>query len=281
MTERCATHPDKEATHECTVCHAVQCTGCLRPLATPGRSDPSYVCTDCGALAVALPEPEPTEKEDLRQALLRPFDLEGVLLIIALTIPAWLSNIPFPGFAFLFMAIYLGCLSAIYFQTIEHVGLGRAGLPFSASVTTRQDLVAALFRGVVCLSLGLGPAWVTVVFFPAAWPLALALLLVGLFIMPVVILSIVTSGHGANALNPFVWWQIYSRSPRKYPLLVGLFVASSVMGALLIALTFALLGWIPFFGGLFTGGTMTTVAVVQASLFGHWLRRYGWPFDVD
>lgn len=281
MAERCATHPDNEATHECTVCHSIQCTACLRALATPGRSDPTLVCTRCGALAVRLPEPLPTEKEDLRQALLRPFDLEGILLIVAMTIPAWLANVPFPGFAWFFAAIYIGCLSAIYFQTIEHVGLGRSGLPFSSGITTRSELLAALFRGFTCLALGLGPAWVTFSFFPAAWPLGIVLLLVGLAIMPVVILSIVTSGHGANALNPLVWWKVYSRAPRRYPHLVGLFVASSVAGGILIALTAFILGWIPLFGSLLTGGAMTTVAIVQASLFGHWLRRYGWPFDVD
>ena len=276
MAGFCAAHPGTNATHECTQCGALHCTPCLRLFVTEQNPRPVTMCPRCGALARPLPEPARPEREDFTLALRRPFDEDGLLLLAALSVPYWLTAIPAPGVSTFFNVIYLGTLSTVYFQIVEHVGCDAPGLPFSASFTSRWDLFLAFVRGFVCVLGGFWPAIVSAILLPGNVWLTLALALVGIAVTPAVILTISITGHTINGLWPVAWYTIVAHSPRDYGKLLGLFLASTAAGMLAVLLAAYTVGFVPFFGQYFVGFVITTAAVVQATLVGTWVRRHAW-----
>lgn len=272
----CATHPDRSATHECMGCGKVHCEDCLKRLTTIGRADPMLICPSCGGLERKIPEPPPSLQEGLRRAIMRPFDEEGLILIAALSLPYWITALPFMRILFLGYFIYIGCLSAIYFQTVDHVGRGVPGLPFSASPSSRWELFLSLLKGLLCVGVGFGPATIWAFALPEDWFIPLFLLILGIASTPAVILSIVITGNALNGLNPLAWWTIVTRDLRAYGQLVGLFFASSLAGLLAVTIAGYTVGHIPFLGRYLVGVVFTSAALVQASLVGHWLNEIGW-----
>lgn len=238
------------------------------------------MCPLCGALARPLPEPERPERDDFALALRRPFDEEGMLLLAAISVPYWLTAIPAASITTLFNVIYLGTLSTVYFQIVEHVARDAPGLPFSASFTSRWDLFLSFLRGLVCVLGGFWPAIASEILLPGNVWLTLALALVGVAVTPAVILAISMTGHAVNGLWPVAWYEIVAHSPRAYGKLLGLFLASTAAGVLAIGVAAYTVGFVPFFGPYFVGLVITTAAVVQASLFGTWVRRHAWAPDV-
>ncbi|MDI1431771.1 hypothetical protein [Polyangium sorediatum] len=276
MAGPCQAHPGTNATHECTLCGALHCTPCLELLVTDHDARPMTKCPRCGAFARPLPAPERPEREDLMLALRRPFDEEGMLLLAALAAPYWLTALPVPQISTFFNVIYLGTLSTVYFQIVEHVGRDAPGLPFSARYTSRWDLFLSFLRGFVCVLGGFWPAIVSEIFLPGNVWLTLALVLIGVAMTPAVILAISLTGHTLNGLWPIVWYKIVAHDPRAYGRLLGQFVASTAAGVMAALLAAYTVGFIPFFGAYFVGLVITTAAVVQASLFGTWVRRHAW-----
>ncbi|MDI3286012.1 hypothetical protein [Polyangium sp. 15x6] len=281
MAGPCQAHPGTSATHACTQCGALHCTPCLKLFVTEQNPRPLTMCPRCGALASPLPEPERPEREDFALALRRPFDEEGMLLLAALAVPYWLTAIPVASISTFFNVIYLGTLSAAYFQIVEHVGRDAPGLPFSASFTSRWDLFLSFLRGLVCVLGGFWPALLSAILLPGNVWLTLALTLVGIAVTPAVILAISMTGHAINGLWPVAWVAIVSHSPRAYGKLLGLFVASTAAGMAAILLAAYTVGFIPFFGQYFVGLVITTAAVVQATLVGTWVRRHAWASPED
>lgn len=279
MALLCATHPDRDATHECTGCGAFHCETCLKALTTPGHTQPLQMCPVCGALERKFPAPVPTPEEGLRSAILRPFDEEGRLLILALSLPYWLTALPLLQVLFFGYLIYVGCLSAIYFQTVDHVGRGVPGLPFSANPASRWELFLSVLRGLICVIVGFGPMLISAIFFPGNWPFLMFFLIFGIMLTPAVILSIVVTGNAVNGLWPLAWWGIVARDIRAYGRLVGLFFLSSLAGILAVTLARYVIGWIPFLGTYLVGIVCTSAALIQASLVGQWLFEAGWTMD--
>lgn len=279
---RCTEHPDAEASFSCARCDAWRCDACIKRVAAGTMTGkPMLVCPACDGLLVEAERSVPAPKTELADLVRRPTSPDGLLMILALAVPCWIASAPFPGLSHLAAAVFVGCLAAFYFQTVDHVGRGRPGLPFSPSVLSRADLVNSLFRGLACAVVALGPLllWST---FAQGGKLGAALcFLCGLALTPAAILTIVLTGRGINALSPVAWAMVIARAPSSYAALAGVFVTSSAVWAAAVWLTARTLGRIPFVGSLFIGVAMSFFAIVQAAIIGSYLRRNAEHFGYD
>lgn len=269
----CARHPDSEALHACTLCGSWFCEACLGRLAVPGSVRPILTCPDCGGLAKVAAERVPTHREDMADLARRPFDGDGLLIAAALGAPFAFTVVPMPLLQTFFAFVYLGCLASYYFETVDHVGRGKRGLPFSAAPISRADLAGALARGLACLAVAAGPAWAWSILVPDAPLVTAALVALGVALTPAAIVSVAVTGQARAALWPFWWARIIARAPVAYGRIVGVFIASSVVWALGASLAAATLGRIPFVGPFAAATVNAALAVLQATLVGGFLRR--------
>jgi hypothetical protein len=269
----CARHPEVEASHACTLCGVFHCEACLRPVATPGRARPMLTCPDCGGLARVAMERIPTAREDMIDLLRRPFDSDGLISVLVLAAPLVLTAIPVLGVPTFAALLHGGALASYYFQTIDHIGRGLPGLPFSAAPVSRWEIAGALVRGLACLAVVAGPASVASVYLPEATVFIGVLLLLGLALAPAAILAVAVTGRARAALWPLTWARLIARAPAAYGRLVLLFAASSAVWLLGLGLGVATAGHIPLFGMLAAGALNALLAVIQAVLVGGFLRR--------
>lgn len=270
----CARHPDIEALHACTLCGAWHCEACLGKLVTPGREQPLLTCPDCGGLAKVAAERVPSHREEMSELVRRPFAEDGILVALALGAPLALTVVPNPTMRTAALFIYLACLASYYFETVDHVGRGRRGLPFSASSVSRGELLGAMLRGLACLLVLAGPAWGFSLLVPDAPVLTALLLVLGVGLAPAAIVSVAISGRARAALWPFAWARVIARAPLAYGRVVGVFVASSVVWALGAALAVMTIGQLPIVGPFAAGAVNAALAILQATLVGGFLRRH-------
>lgn len=282
---QCAAHPASEASHECTLCGVWSCAACVRPLRTAGNATPMYACPACGGLAVTRAPARDQEppSDELGELLKRPFTGEGLTAIIALAVPYWLMKLPSLGcimggflqkVLWIVMGIvYLGALTSYYFQTVNHVGLGRPGLPFSAAAEDRDSMSASLARGLVCLLVALGPVIASGFVLEPTPLVSFAAFTFGLAVVPASILAIVITGTAVNGLWPPVIVSIIERVPLAYAKLTGLFLVSSTVWWLGDLAASATLGKVPLAGDLLVGMTNNLLVLLQAVLVGGFLRR--------
>jgi hypothetical protein len=269
----CAAHPDTEAFHECTRCGLWHCEACLKPIPTPGRSEPILACPRCdGLVRVAMVRVAPP-RDDVLDLVRRPFAGEGLLTMLALAVPCALTVVPV-GFFQLFMTfLWLGCLSAYYFQTVDHVGRGLAGLPFSAEPVTRSQAARALGRGLLCFGVAFGPMIFSLAALPGERALAILLGVYGIACAPAAILSVAITRSALNGIWPLMWARLIARAPAAYLRLVGLFAASSVAIFILSGVLVPLLARIPVVGPLLAAMVVGPLVIAQAALIGGFLRR--------
>lgn len=270
---QCAQHPETEAFHQCTLCAAWHCEACLKRVETRGTSRPLLACPTCGGLAHVAVERVPEQRDDLLDVLRRPFTEDGGVTVFALAVPAGLTIIPINFLPAIFACIYLGCLAGYYFQTVEHIGRGRPGLPFSIETTSRSGVAIALGRGLACLLVGVGPAALWGAFVPGLPVVTFLLLVLGAALAPAAIIAVSVSRNGFVALWPFFWARVMARAPAAYGRLVGLFTASTAVWALGIVIAANTLGRIPIAGAFLVGAVNAALALLQATLVGGFLRR--------
>jgi hypothetical protein len=238
-------------------------------------------CPACGGLArpVALERVAP-EGEDLAELVRRPFSGEGLGAVVAMAIPYAFVGFPMPFLGRLALFIYGGVLASYYFQIINHVGLGRPGMPFSADVGSRSELSSAVGRGLACFAVAFGPAWAVSFFMPNRVAL-LAAFALGIALVPASVLAIAITQNALSGLWPPTMARIIARAPGAYAQLVGVFAVSSGVWWLGYTLANATLGRIPVVGDLGVGIVINVLALLQAVLVGGFLRRNAAEFGYD
>jgi hypothetical protein len=215
----------------------------------------------------------PSQREDMIELLRRPFDREGLLTALVLALPFGLTIVPDRLVALFFSFVYAGCLASFYFQTVDHVGRGQPGLPFSAAPVSRADLSKAVERGLACLAVAVGPAWAWSVLVPEVPLVSFALLALGCALAPAAIVTVAVTERALLALWPFAWARIIARAPSAYGRLVLLFFGSSAIWIALGAVASLTLGRIPLAGPLLAAAVNAVLATVQAVLVGGFIRR--------
>ena len=278
---QCDQHPEAQAFHECSRCGVWHCEACAKRVhAGKVKSAPILVCPRCDGVLRETAKPVLAGKEEASDLLRRPLSGEGALTAVMLAVPYWFSSAP-AGLGLACSFVYFSCLAGFYFQTVDHIGRGKEGLPFSPSEITKSDLLRSLFRGFLCAAVALGPAlfWFNVA--RGGLPVGLLLLVFGALCAPAAILAIVVTGRSLNALWPGAWVQIAMRSPETYVKLAGVFLLSSVIWVASLALVVFTLGRLPFLGNLITGAVNASFALAQAALVGGYLRRNAESFGYD
>lgn len=270
---RCTRHPEVEAFHCCTLCGNWHCEPCLGKLETRGTSRPLLTCPDCGGHARVAMERVPPPREDMMDLVRRPVSGEGLLTAFVLALPFGATVFPIHQLQLFLAAVHVGCLVSYYFQTVDHVGRARPGLPFSAAPISRGDVVMALLRGFACLLVAAGPAVTWILFIPDAPVITFALVLFGAALAPAAIVTVAVTGQLWTALWPFSWARIIARAPRAYGRVVGVFIASSVAWGLVDLLAIYMLWRIPILGSLLVATVNGVMAIFQAVLVGGFLRR--------
>ena len=283
----CVVHPDVEAPWECVRCGATLCEGCVRYLTSGMSVQRVPGCSRCGSVLRPARRTLAPPMVELRELVKRPFSAEGLLTAGALAVPATLAWVQSGHIALVFRAIYMATLSGYYFQTVDHVGRGAAGLPFSAdSVFDKASMLKALSRGLVCFGIGFGPMlfWRTAV--PDVSPLAdlvssLVWLLAGLVWMPAVVISTVLGNGALAGAWPINWVRVIRSAPVSYARFTGLFVGTVVAGLGLFAALHETIGRIPVLGDFLAGMALTLAAILQAVIIGGFLRRNAEEFGYD
>lgn len=270
---RCTRHPEIEAFHFCTLCDKWHCEPCLKPLETRGRSQPLLTCPDCGGHARVGMERVPTEREDLQDLVRRPLSGEGLLTAFVLSLPLGLIAVPIRHLQAFLVFVHVACLVSYYFQTVDHVGRRRPGLPFSAAPVSRGELWAALVRGFTCLFVAAGPAFIWNAFLPQDRAIAVLLAVIGVALAPSAIISVAVTERAWTALWPFSWARVISRAPAAYGRIVGVFVATTMAWAIVDLFAIYTVGRIPILGLLFVATVNAAFAILQAVLIGGFLRR--------
>jgi len=217
--------------------------------------------------------------DGLGALLRRPFTAEGIIVSVALAIPFALARWVIPlGDSLVLMVvsrglllIYLGALASYYFQTVSHIGLGRAGLPFS-SADDREALVRGGVRGLVCLVVGVGPGIATSLL--VGPPLSVVVLVLGLLLVPASILAIVMGGNAASGLWPPALASVIARVPGAYAKLALVFVLSTVVWGVVMTLVAMSVGQIPLLGSFVVGATNNVLLLAQALVVGNFLHRH-------
>jgi hypothetical protein len=253
----CVNHPERDAELICSRCDRWSCDACAKPLTELARGP--LGCPSCdGVLRKGQRESEP---DTVRQLVDRAICGEGLLTLVALSVPGLLSG--FGGaIGVFFNAVYLSTLGGYCFQLMDHVGRYQSGLPFSSEVVNREQLIGNLFRGALSVVACLGPALYVGYHDPDS-TLWLALLIIGFLLVPASILSGVLTRSWRNQLWPLVWIQIVAKAPASYLRLVAQLYGSMVLWAMLY-LAFA---WL--FAPL--GGAVFLVMPLVHTAFAVWL----------
>ncbi len=265
----CVTHPDKEAEHVCTRCGRWQCSKCVRRI-QEGVVDGAKGCAHCHGIVKhgELARPADTHQ----QLLLRQLSPEGIGTIVVLSLPAMAAFISFT-FLWPFLIVYLGALSGYYYQTIDHIGRSRPGLPFSSGVGSGMDILLKLGRGMATVSLVLGPALFLRAYHPGHLFFEVLLLLIGLALAPASVVAAFVTGSTLNQFNPPVWVEIVRRAPRSYGTLCLWIYGSTAIWAATTFFLYWLLGPMPVARTILVPIVNTIFVTWQASLFGLFLQR--------
>jgi hypothetical protein len=291
----CTLHPEVEAPWECVRCGAVLCDACVRYLESGVSVQRVAGCSRCGSVLRRAARTLAPPLEQMRELMRRPFSAEGLIMAGALAVPAGLAALATGPVVSVSQAagmlairgIYLGSLAGYYFQTVDHVGRGDPGLPFSSnSVFDRMTLLYAVGRGAVCFGVGFGPMLIWRALVPIqSTPLDLlssfVWLALGLALMPAAVIGTVLGGGALAGAWPLNWARIIGNAPSSYARFAGLFAGTAVAGVALFVAVQETIGRIPVLGGFASGMALSLAAIVQAVIIGGFLRRNAEDFGYD
>jgi hypothetical protein len=282
----CVKHPRMPANKQCTRCQRGWCEACTRKVHVAERTIES--CPHCNA-----PVREPTPgvaagaDESWGATLLRPFSVEALLTALAIAVPSWIASFLSGLGALLFSLVAFACVTAYYFQTIDHIGRGRPGMPEpTGGVDSWGDVISLTWRGCLCIVIGFAPFlyWFFLVARGQAEAnpfVGLGMLLVGQAYMPAAILCVVITDSNVGAIWPPAWIQIMARAPASYLALVGLYIASLAAGWFLRGVLGQAALHVPFVGTLLAVAIGNALTFVQAAVVGGFLRRNAEHFGYD
>jgi len=264
----CVRHPEKRARLVCTRCHRWQCDQCARPL-TEREGGPLGCALCAGVLRVGELD-RPADSGE--QLVWRMLTFEGGVTIVALSMPGF--AMAFEGLVgAYFLFIYAGILATYYFQTVEHVGRQRPGLPFSARVMTFGGLIGILLRGFLTFGLCFGPAIVIALGSEGEVLGPVLAFLAGALLMPAAVLAGVVTHAPLNALWPIAWAQVIARAPRSYLRLLGWVYGSTFVWAVVTGILMWALEPVPTLRYFVMPLVHTSFAIWQAMLFGRFVQE--------
>ncbi len=282
----CANHPRLPANKQCTRCMRLWCDGCVKRVTVADKRIES--CPRCLA---TVREPElgvpASGGEGVLANLARPFAGEPLITAVAIALPAWIAHVaPLGMIGHALSLLTFAATVSYYFQTIDHLGRGRDGMPEpTAGLESWSDVTSLTLRGVLCILVGVAPFlywfWFTAHEAGADPLVGLGLLALGQAYMPAALLTVVMTDSTVGAIWPPAWIQIIARAPAQYAILVGLYLASLAIGfvAKLAVVAFA---WrVPYVGALISGAAGNVLLFAQAALVGGFLRRNADQFGYD
>jgi hypothetical protein len=285
--QECANHPRLPANKQCTRCRRLWCDGCVKRITVGDKRIES--CPRCLA---TVREPEPgvpgAIDEGVLRNLARPFSVEALITAVAIAVPAWLAQLlPMGLLGTALSLLTFAATVSYYFQTIDHIGRGRDGMPeATGGVESWEDVASLTWRGIVCIFVGVAPFlwwfWFVARHDPTADPLVgLSLLALGQAYMPAALLTVVLTDSNVGALWPPAWIQIIARAPAQYAMLVGLYLASLALG-FVVKIAMVPIAWhVPYVGALVAGAAGNVLVFIQAALVGGFLKRNAEHFGYD
>ena len=272
----CNDHPTVAAVGVCPQCSKAWC----QPCSTRGNISKA-LCPKCGALLGAPPAGGPGD------IFARLFSSESIIMAVSLAVLGlvlgFLGGVL--GFGLVFQLIYAGAIAAYYFNIIQHVGAGAAGMPGPSELAGDLGTVFSRgFRGIVCILVGFAPLLIYIfalhhgreVF--AERTLFLELLVAGQLYMPAVLLAVTFGDNGLNALWPPAWIQIIARAPGPYASFTMLWLITVFIGGAIIAVLQSLVIEIPYAGIMIASIISMMFWWFQAILVGRFIRQNGDAF---
>jgi hypothetical protein len=237
--EVCVQHPEVAAKWACIRCGAMLCAACVKT--TRGGMKFFQNCPKCGGSCVSVSEyrrlaaPAPTNFFALwREAFSYPLKKDGAILLVCGTIVfslldggRWvLSYFKFAGFMglayWLCLIMSVGYLFAFMQNIVQASSQGEEKMPDWPEISGFwDDLAIPFFRFGVIWFLCLGPGIAVMLFVS---PLAgLPLLLLGLFCLPMAILTVCLA-DGIAGLNPIIIFSGIGKVPLPYLTICGIFL---------------------------------------------------------
>jgi hypothetical protein len=237
--EVCVQHPEVAAKWACIRCGAMLCAACVKT--TRGGMKFFQNCPKCGGSCVSVSEyrrlaaPALTNFFALwREAFSYPLKKDGAILLVCGTIVfsfldggRWvLSHFKFAGVLglayWLCLIMSVGYLFAFMQNIVQASSQGEEKMPDWPEISGFwDDLAIPFFRFGVIWFLCLGPGIAVMLFVS---PLAgLPLLLLGLFCLPMAILTVCLA-DGIAGLNPIVIFSGIGKVPLPYLTICGIFL---------------------------------------------------------
>jgi hypothetical protein len=237
--EVCVQHPEVAAKWACIRCGAMLCAACVKT--TRGGMKFFQNCPKCGGSCVSVSEyrrlaaPALTNFFALwREAFSYPLKKDGAILLVCGTIVfsfldggRWvLSHFKFAGVLglayWLCLIMSVGYLFAFMQNIVQASSQGEEKMPDWPEISGFwDDLAIPFFRFGVIWFLCLGPGIAVMLFVS---PLAgLPLLLLGLFCLPMAILTVCLA-DGITGLNPIIIFSGIGKVPLPYLTICGIFL---------------------------------------------------------
>jgi hypothetical protein len=237
--EVCVQHPEVAAKWACIRCGAMLCAACVKT--TRGGMKFFQNCPKCDGSCVSVSEyrrlaaPAPTNFFALwREAFSYPLKKDGAILLVCGTIVfsfldggRWvLSHFKFAGVLglayWLCLIMSVGYLFAFMQNIVQASSQGEEKMPDWPEISGFwDDLAIPFFRFGVIWFLCLGPGIAVMLFVS---PLAgLPLLLLGLFCLPMAILTVCLA-DGIAGLNPIIIFSGIGKVPLPYLTICGIFL---------------------------------------------------------
>lgn len=277
----CFDHPTVAAAGVCAQCTHGWCDRCARRAGM--HKD---VCPGCGVL-LAMPPAGGADDVLARLVSKDSLVMAASFAVVNLLLDFLHGGGPVPGSGGLFKVIALGAFVGYYFNIVQHVGGGAAGMPGPAELMDDMMTMASrAVRGVGCVLVALAPViiWLFAAHpsgDPSAhWPMLVLLVVAGQLYMPAVIIAVTLGDSGLNALWPPMWFRIVARAPGPYASFALLWLASVFVGGAIVAVLQQIAMAIPYLGAVIAGMLSCMFWFLQAILVGRFMRQNAEAFGL-